>query len=391
MISVNPLSDTSLSDSIVILLYIVYVISLSKKLSNTYNVSVVKLFVLISVEHIALTIFYYITTLTGGGDSTAYFNHAMEAESWLDTIGSASKAVEFMVYPLIHYLNLSYLGCFFIFSGIGLTAYFMLLKIGLNLTSNGDRKWLWILLLPNLHFWTVAIGKDVLMFYAICLLLHTRYFNKHWAWQVLAAFLVGVIRIHILASIIMAYVTGLVLLRKKVKLVVKIFVVAVVVGTALFALPIIAERVGFGSRGEESISEYIERTQGYNQFGDSSVYLGDSNILVKMFSYFFRPLFFDAHNSLALISSIENVAWVVIFFYLLKRWKPQNNKIQIPPIYWFAFIAIFTVSIPLAMVLNNLGIAVRQKTMVFPFIFTCLVLQHSNKMANRLILNKQID
>jgi hypothetical protein len=135
--------------------------------------------------------------------------------------------------------------------------------------------------------------------------------------------------------------------------------------------PFLMARVGFIDT--ESIVSQFEDLAGQKIEGGSSIYMGDKNLLVKWLSYLFRPLFYDAFNILSLIVSFENVLWLYFFIKIFKEWR-KKIQFSFQDIYWTMFFAIFFITIPAAYLLYNLGLAIRQKTMIIPFLFTLLFL-----------------
>tara|TARA_R110000850_G_C9861050_1_gene456290 strand:+ start:42 stop:485 length:444 start_codon:yes stop_codon:yes gene_type:complete len=141
-------------------------------------------------------------------------------------------------------------------------------------------------------------------------------------------------------------------------------------------------RVGFTET--ESLIAQFEALETTKVEGGTSIDMSNQNLLVKWLSYMFRPLFFDANSPLLLISSVENSLWVLIFLNIFRRIRTKINYLY-KSFFWFSFLSIFTLSIPSAYILINLGIAVRQKTMVFPFIiivFFILMNSYKSNLAN---------
>jgi hypothetical protein len=107
---------------------------------------------------------------------------------------------------------------------------------------------------------------------------------------------------------------------------------------------------------------------------------------MKMFTFWFRPLFFDGMGALGIIVSFENLLYIYMFVMVIKEgilsWGQWNG--------WFRiclFIFLFG-SFALAQVTGNLGIAMRQKAQFMPFFFIlyCKAVSISpyfrNKFAN---------
>lgn len=375
-ISKSVLTQVNLFDSVILLLYLLGIVYISKKYLNI-SVNFFYLFITIGLLHFAFTFLYLNYTLSNVSDSVGYFRRALYIfENWSDTFGQGSYFIYFILYPLIHYLELNYFGLFFLFSFLGLIGFHFLFKITITGNNYKWTRFYFILLLPNVHFWTVAIGKDSLMFFAICWLSYSYYYRLKFYNLLIPLLLIGFLRIHILVFIFLSFAITLTFLNKKIGIVNKLLWVFVILGSIYASSTLILNRVGI-----QDIQEFgnrIEELQFVNQGGGSSVDMSDRSILVKWLSFLFRPLFFDAHNLLSVFISFENLIWIGI---LLKIFLNFRNKIIIERIrffYWVMIISFIGISIPLSYILTNLGIAIRQKVIVFPFMFLSLLIVNSN-------------
>jgi hypothetical protein len=161
------------------------------------------------------------------------------------------------------------------------------------------------------------------------------------------------------------------LLNKRIKVVHKVLIF-LLLGFTFYALfPFLMQRVGFVDT--ESIISQIEDLETRKSQGETTIDMSGENLLVKWVSYLFRPFFYDAKNFLSIVSSLENVVWVLIFIKIFKNFRRSIIN-SYRNIYWFSLFSIFTITVPGAYLLYNLGIAVRQKTMVVPFLFVVFFL-----------------
>ena len=94
----------------------------------------------------------------------------------------------------------------------------------------------------------------------------------------------------------------------------------------------------------------------------------DYSLLEKFFTFWFRPLFFDAPGILGVIVSIENLIYLLLFGKLFKKsffgflkTAPGHVKLSL--------ILFFTTSFAMTFVMSNLGIILRQKSMIMYFLF----------------------
>lgn len=364
-ISREILTRVTILDISVILMYIIGIVALAQNFRKV-SIRFVRFFVLIGITHLFFTFVYYFYTLNNVADSIGYYRRTLYwFDSWGETFGQGTTFIYFTLYPLIKYLGLTYFGSFFIYSFIGLFGFYYLVKVLIDIVKESWSNWFYLLLLPNLHFWTVATGKDSLIFFGISLLTYVSYFQKSWKNYLFPIIFIGFVRSHILLFILIAFGFSQLVLNKKIKLATKIAVFIVSLGAFYLLIPIVLDRIGFVDT--ESILSQLESLESQKMEGTTSIDMTDKNIIIKWLSYMFRPFFYDAKGVLALLASVENLLWVALF---IKIFYNARNKFSeaIKNFYWFCFFAIFFVTIPAAYILVNLGIALRQKMMVFPFI-----------------------
>ena len=381
-ISREILTRVTILDISVILMYIIGIVALAQKFRDV-SVRFVRLFALVGITHLFFTFVYYFYTLNNVADSIGYYRRVLFLfDNWGETFGQGTTFIYFTLYPLVKFLGLTYFGSFFVYSFFGLLGYYYLLKILIGISNVKFTKWFYLLLLPNIHFWSVAIGKDSLIFFGISFLAYLYFFRKKWFLYIFPILLVAFIRLHVLFFILLAFGFTQLFLNKRLKLFYKIAASFFLLIALYFLFPFLMARVGFTET--ESLIAQFEALETTKVEGGTSIDMSNQNLLVKWLSYMFRPLFFDANSPLLLISSVENSLWVLIFLNIFRRIRTKINYLY-KSFFWFSFLSIFTLSIPSAYILINLGIAVRQKTMVFPFIiivFFILMNSYKSNLAN---------
>ena len=95
------------------------------------------------------------------------------------------------------------------------------------------------------------------------------------------------------------------------------------------------------------------------------------NQFMKLFTFLFRPLFFDSPNILGIITSIENLIGIFLFIHLF--YLKLNSSTKWNNFILFSFIFFLVSSFMLAQVSGNLGIAIRQKAQIMPIFFMVYV------------------
>lgn len=370
-ISREILTRVTILDICVILMYIIGIVALAQNFKKV-SIRFVRFFVLIGITHLFFTFVYYFYTLNNVADSIGYYRRVLYLyDSWGETFGQGVNFIYFLLYPLVKFIGLTYFGSFFVYSFFGLIGYYFLLKVLLEIRNKKWSNWFYLLLLPNIHFWSVAIGKDSLIFFAISFLIYNYYFNKPWYKYILPLLFIAFIRIHILFFLLISFGMMQLLLNKRIKVIHKVLIF-LLLGFTFYALfPFLMQRVGFVDT--ESIISQIEDLETRKSQGETTIDMSGENLLVKWVSYLFRPFFYDAKNFLSIVSSLENVVWVLIFFKIFKSFRRSIIN-SYRNIYWFSLFSIFTITVPGAYLLYNLGIAVRQKTMIVPFLFVVFFL-----------------
>jgi hypothetical protein len=372
------LNEYSLLDFVLALLYLIIVMVMSNRLACK-NKRYFSLFFGIGFFHFIMTILYYFLSEPLNADSMLYYYKASyDFNVWEDAFGQGTYFIIFLLYPLVKYLGITYLGCFLIFSFVGLIAFYKLFKVYSHLLNNKWNKWLYLLLLPNMHFWSVAIGKDVLMFYGFSILLYNYYFKKSIIYYIFPLLLMGFIRIHVLFFFFGALLVAQLFFNKKMKLYLKILLSAIVLGFMLVAMPLFLERVGVGENS--SITNRLDNLEAQELAGGASVNMQGENIIYKWFSYMFRPLFYDIHNFLSVAASFENLLWLIMFYTIVKHYKLKREP-MLKQHFWFGILTILFVTIPAAFILTNLGIAIRQKYMISPFLLLIFYIAIMDKTA----------
>jgi hypothetical protein len=372
------LYEYSLLDFALALLYLIILMEMSNRLASD-NRRYFLLFLGIGFMHFIITIVYYFLSEQLTADSIEYYRKTSYVfNNWEDTFGQGTNFIYLLVYPLVKYFGLTYLGCFFIFSFVGLIAFYKLFKVYSHLLKNEWNNWLYLLLLPNMHFWSVAIGKDVLMFYGFSILLYNYYFKKPVVNYVFPLLLMGFIRIHIVFFFFAALVIVQLFFNKEMKFYLKILLITIVSGIVLVTLPFFLETIGVGENA--TIANRLDKFQTQQFEGGTSVNMYGQNIIYKWVSYLFRPLFYDTHNFLSLVASFENLFWVLMCYTIVKYYKLKNVP-KLKQYFWFGALVIACVTLPAAHILANVGIAFRQKYMISPFFLFIFYIVIINKTA----------
>jgi hypothetical protein len=356
---------------------------LSTRVGRFFGVSD-KMGVLIYLWHTLFCFVYCAYSLSNPADSYGYYQES------LNSYGSFGVGTSFLVFItaiLTNVLGLSYLGCFLVFNLIGyvgLIAYYGVLK---NTTKDKSkyiqRLGLLLIFLPSVSFWSSALGKDSISFLSVGLTLWFALDPKNrLGYFIFAVICMTLVRPHISAIMIIAYTVSFVF-DSRVPLLRRLILGVFSIALSLIMIPFALQYAGVGDPSSASdIQQYINGRQENNLDGGSSVDISSMSFPMQLATYLFRPLPFEANSIFALLASVENMIFIVIFviwiYSCLKKYKPsiKSNRIFL----WVY--ALLTWAI-LALTTANLGIASRQKWMFVPvLIFLTLSILGSSKQKS---------
>ncbi len=229
--------------------------------------------------------------------------------------------------------------------------------------------------LPALNFWT-CIGKDAIMFLSILLITFSleRFKNRLYLLVpalVFATLLRSYITIVIIISIFFSTASSKGDLNNTKKIL--LFFIALI-GSYL-ALPLINNYL-FGGNFQ-NLASIASRQDYYTNVTSIGTYAIDptSNPIWKIFSYNFRPLFYDAYSIVGLCLSIDSAILLIIFSYLLVLSIKIKRLFYIFSNQFLVFCSSSSIIIGLSLSLttSNLGIASRHKWMFLPVAFIGLM------------------
>ena len=326
------------------------------------------------IWHSAFCLVYAFISLLIISDATLYYINSIGRMSDFE-IGT--RAIESIAGIFTNGFGLSYLGVFMVFNifgSIGLLAVDASLRHA-TVDKSGFIKFMALLtvLLPSMSYWSGALGKDSIAFMSTGLLLWASIdLKQRYKLFLIAFFLMFIVRPHIAGFMLIAYYLSL-LINKNLPILKKFFYLSILLFVLIIIIPIVLEYVGFSEIiSIESLKEYINRRASYNLRGGGSIDISSMSFFLKLFTYLFRPLPYEAHSLLSLISSIDNLFLLFIFilslFSLLKLKKEKFTLNHSKENRWFLLIFSVTTFIMLSDITSNLGISVRQKWMFLPIL-----------------------
>lgn len=363
MSTLSIYSETNILDYVLILLYVLYILkqfSVYTKINQKIGI----FSLVMGLVHFIITFASYGFILGSVADAKHYYSESVSITDWgLSYLSNGTSFIVFLNYMLVQWFQLSFLGCFLVFSFISYLGCLRLFDVIIDLTDRSYNVSYLLLLLIGTHFWTVSLGKDALMFYAMCCLCYNIYFDKPRSYYILPLMLIGFIRLHVLIFVLVGGGVSYVFTNKKIKTQTKFVFAGLVLGALLFLIPFFLKEIAVTNISD--IEGKLQSSMNANVEGGAGIDLKDSNLVVKWFSYMFRPFVFEARNPMFLVSALENLVWLYIFFIIIRGLF--FDKIKTNYILWSYIGIILACTLPLAYTLANFGISMRQKIMIFPF------------------------
>ncbi len=289
--------------------------------------------------------------------------------SWQDFYGVSTPFIEFVGYPFIKYLGFSYEACMILFAWFGLLGFFyfyIVLKERLTYhhTFFGYDLLSIILLLPNLHFWSSSFGKGSIIFLGFGLYFYAlNKIKERWLAGVIGAIIIYHVRPHILFVVMLASAWGFIFSTKGISWTLRLMVIFVSFGAFYYIKEDVLALTGISEDEIFQDSTTLSNRAASLSTSGSGIDISNYSFLMKVFTFWFRPLFIDAPGMLGIIVSFENLFYLIIFSKLL-GWDFISFFKQSDHVVKASFLTFLGVSAALAQVAGNLGIAMRQKSQV---------------------------
>lgn len=310
------------------------------------------------------------------GDAVGYWivPKEMSYESFI--LGLTTEKGTYFMFSLNYFpskvLGLSYLTGTLLYSLIGFVGllffYITALKIiPMNSTFKGYTLFPLLFFLPNLHFWSCGVGKDTLLFFAIGAFVYGLLQpSKRIILLVLALLLSYLIRPHITLFMVVAF--GLAyMMSSKVSVIKRFFFMTILLGIGVAILPTVLEFAKIEEATVESFDNFSDKKSSVLSRGNtgSRIDISSYPFPVKVFTFLFRPLFFDINGIPALLASFENLLLLVLS-YRVFRYKPWETFKNSP--YLIKGLMLFLVigTLAFSQSLGNLGIMIRMRNMFLP-------------------------
>ena len=277
-------------------------------------------------------------------------------------------------------LGLNFYSCSLIYSLIGAIGVITMDSIITPIAkiSNQKIRLLFELLIwsPTLHFWTSSIGKDAIIFTSINLILYSLIKpRKRFLLLIPCFLLIAIIRPYIGIVLVISIISSTFVrvdIPKNYKVLIRLIIIF---GFSYF----ITAGIDFLKLKDgidfNSVSSLLEYHRDVTETGTHAVDMDTLNVPLRLFTYMFRPLFFDAKGFLGFLASLDNLILLSIFIYpiIISFTSRKFPKLKFNSINVFLILYISINWFFLASTTSNLGLALRHKLMfITPFAYASI-------------------
>ncbi|NBU81356.1 MAG: hypothetical protein EBS55_06880 [Flavobacteriaceae bacterium] len=330
--------------------------------------------------HLIFTYFAYkIRVERGIADSQLYWfqNEYTQGKSWLDFFKYGTDFILFLNYPFVK-LGIPYWGGFLLYGTIGFLGIIQWIRWVKVVVKDTfiirNTNWLWLVFLwPNLHYWTASLGKEALLFWGIASVFYALVIHRYTSFSfIVGSLLVLIVRPHV-AMLLFTAIVLVLFFKKNYSLKRRLFLLSISLLVLLASVYMAFQLSGIRYFNWQRIQYFNEFSIRSFKHSGSYVPMLDYNYCYKLFSFHFRPLFFDAHNVSMMLASLENLIILLLFVLALLIILRYYSRLVFPAwmkiTFWFALLATVVYIERYA----NLGIFMRTKVMFQPFLLIALL------------------
>ena len=384
-------------DIVILFLFLLFVNAIFlNKITDYYPILSRKLLSNLFYYHLIFFGIYYATTIFSRSDSIMYYHKASEIGSYFDIFSETGTSFIDNFAAIFVQFGLSYESLMLLFSYFGYIGFvfaylFFRENIPINVTVFKKYDLLQLLLfLPNMHFWTASLGKGSLIFMGLMIFAFSiKKPRQRILFLVAGGFFVYMIRPPVMIFVLAGFVIGLLTGREKMSVPFRIILVIASLLFLFYTQESIFAVLGLDS-GSDSIlndfTDYANTQSDRLETSNSGVAMQSYSLPYRLFTFWFRPLFVDSPSILGIFSSAENLIYLLLFYKLIdKRFISFIRKA--PYMVKMSAITFFSASYSMTFILTNLGIIMRQKTMVMYFglfvVYYFLAEEKYNKMQQQ--------
>jgi len=330
--------------------------------------------------HTLFCIIYYVFQMFARSDSQDYYLRAAQNyATWFSAYDTGTPFIDFTAYPFVNYLGFSFEMMFVLFAYMGYWGFVYFYVYFKENTKFKHKIWGMELIpllffLPNMHFWTVSLGKGSIIFWGLGMMMYgLSKLKTRKLHLIMGLLIIYHVRPHVFLFMAVGIVVGMFTGRQKVPVWQKMLVFGASVG----AMVLLYDKImAFSKIDGDNV------LQSFNQFSavrsyelskaGSGIDISNYPLALKLFTFWFRPLFVDSPGGMGLLVSVENVLYVTLtlklfqkgFFTFLRKGTALLKTTAV------AFIA---TSFALSNTMSNMGIIIRQKSMIMYFLMFVII------------------
>ena len=384
-------------DVVIVFIFLLFVNAIFlNKITAYYPILSLKLLSNLFYYHLIFFGIYYATTIFSRSDSLEYYRKASEIGAYFDIFSETGTSFIDNFAAIFVQFGLSYESLMLLFSYFGYIGFvfaylFFRENIPVNVTVFKKYDLLQLLLfLPNMHFWTASLGKGSLIFMGLMIFAFSiKKPGERVFFRVVGAFFIYMIRPPVMIFILAGFVIGLLTGREKLGVPFRIILVTASFLFLAYTQDSIFAVLGLDSGSDSILNDFTDYANAQSdrlETSNSGVAMQSYSLPYRLFTFWFRPLFVDSPSILGIFSSAENLIYLLLFYKLIdKRFISFIRKA--PYMVKMSAITFFSASYSMTFILTNLGIIMRQKTMVMYFglfvVYYFLAEEKYNKMQQQ--------
>ncbi|WP_313803802.1 hypothetical protein [Flavobacterium sp.] len=241
----------------------------------------------------------------------------------------------------------------------------------------------WVFFMPNLHFWSCGVGKDTLLFFSIGMFAYGLLQPVKRIGLLLVALGISYyIRPHITLFLLVAFGLSYVF-SSKVSGAKRVVLSMVLIGIGIAILPSVMEFAKIEETTIDSFEQFSEKKAGLLSRASSGSRIDISSypFPLKVFTFLFRPLFFDINGIPAAIASVENLLLLIITVSIFRNNPVQTFK-SAPFVIKGLVIFLIVGTLAFSQSLGNLGIMIRMRNMFLPGLLIFILWSFSYRKAS---------
>ena len=374
---------------LIIFFYFISVLLLGKLKEKNQWLSM-KFFQSLYWYHILFAVIYYAFTRDVRSDSKTYYFMSSTYANWFDAYQAGTVFLHFLSYPFTKYLMFSYEMMMVLFTWFGFWGfvYFYIVfreNIRFKHKLFGIELLTIFAFLPNMHYWTASLGKGSIIFLGIAMAVYglSRFESRKIA-LILGLVIVYHVRPHVFLFMAVGILVGIFTGKQKIPFYQKALVFTGSAVTLFLLYDTILAFVGLDQENLfDSFTEFSDTRAFELAKANSGIDTSNYPLILKLLTFWFRPIFFDAPSFIGIVVSFENLLYVFLTLKLIDR-KFFAFMRSAPALVKTSAVTFLATSYALSGTLSNLGIIIRQKSMVMYFLLFLILAFLDYKQGLRL-------